>query len=239
MIAGIVLAAGRSSRLGRPKQLLPVLGEPLLRHTVHRVLASSLDNVVLVVGHNADAIRDAVAGLSLDVVFNPDAALGQSTSVRAGLAALSPDNDAAIFILGDQPGIDPNVIDALISAWRESQAPILAPHYEDGMGNPVLFDRRVFPELAALQGDTGARPVVQAYHASGDLQLVPVAGPAPPDVDTEDDYAALVAAMSSQPAGRPPRPQAPRRLTREETNASAPPKSEKSPSPIETGEGVG
>jgi molybdenum cofactor cytidylyltransferase len=197
MIAGIVLAAGRSSRLGRPKQLLPVQGEPLLRHTIHQVLASSLDSVVLVVGHDADAIRDAVADLSLDVVFNPDAALGQSTSVRAGLAALPPDVEAAVFILGDQPAIDPKVIDALIAAWSESGAPILAPLYEDGMGNPVLFDRRVFPELTVLQGDTGARPVVRRYHASGEVQLVPVAGRVPPDIDTEDDYAALIAAMSA------------------------------------------
>jgi molybdenum cofactor cytidylyltransferase len=204
MIAGIVLAAGQSSRLGRPKQLLPVLGEPLLRHTLYRVLASSLDNVVLVVGDDEEAIRGAVAGLSLDVAFNPDAALGQSTSVRAGLAALPPDIDAAVFILGDQPGIDPNVIDALVAAWRESRAPILAPLYEDGMGNPVLFDRRVFPELAALQGDTGARPVVHAYHASGELLLVPVAGSSPPDVDTEADYAALITTMASRTAPVPP-----------------------------------
>lgn len=236
MIAGIVLAAGRSTRLGRPKQLLPVLGEPLLRHTIRRVLASSLDSVILVVGHDADAIRDAVAQLPLDIVFNPDAALGQSTSVRAGLAALSQDIDAAVFILGDQPSIDPSVIDALIAAWTESRAPVLAPLYEDGMGNPVLFDRRVFPELTALQGDSGARPVVQAYRASSDLQLVAVAGPAPPDVDTEADYSALIAAMSPMPAGPPPRRQAPSRPTREETYASAPPKSEKSPSPGSTGE---
>ncbi len=239
MIAGIVLAAGRSSRLGRPKQLLPVLGEPLLRHTIHRALASSLGNVVLVVGHDANAIRDAVAGLPLVVVFNPDAALGQSTSVRAGLAALSPDVDAVVFILGDQPAIDPNVIDALIAEWTESRAPVLAPLYADGIGNPVLFDRRVFPELAALQGDTGARPVVQKFHASGELQLVPVAGPAPPDVDTEADYAALIAAMSPGPPDLPPRQQTSSRSKGAETSAPAPLEREQSPSPVETGEGLG
>ena len=74
------------------------------------------------------------------------------------------------------------------------------------MGNPVLFDRRVFPELAALEGDSGARPVVRAYHDSGELHVVPVAGPAPPDVDTESDYAALVATLSQQPASVPPLP---------------------------------
>ncbi|MDF2758439.1 MAG: molybdenum hydroxylase accessory protein YgfJ family [Thermomicrobiales bacterium] len=203
MIAGIVLAAGRSTRLGRPKQLLPVHGEPLIRHTLRRVLASSLDQVILVVGHEADDVRDTVADLEVKCVFNPDAAAGQSTSVRAGLAALSSDVEAAVFILGDQPGIDPGVIDALVAAWRTSGAPVAAPRYEDRMGNPVLFDRRVFPELAALEGDTGARPVVRAHYDAGDLHVVPVAGQAPPDVDTEADYAALIATLAPQPASAP------------------------------------
>lgn len=198
MIAGIVLAAGQSSRLGRPKQLLPVQGEPLIRHTLRRVLASSLDQVILVVGHEADEVRAAVAGLPVGCVVNPDAAAGQSTSVRAGLAALPPDFEAAVFILGDQPGVDPNVIDALITAWRESRPPVVAPRYEDRIGNPILFDRRVFPQLTALEGDSGARPVVNAYSESGELQVVPVPGPAPPDVDTEADYAALIATLSPQ-----------------------------------------
>jgi molybdenum cofactor cytidylyltransferase len=206
VIAGIVLAAGRSSRLGRPKQLLPVHGEPLIRHTLRRVLASSLDQVILVIGHEADEVRAAVAGLPAECIFNPDAAAGQSTSVRAGLAALSPDIESAVFILGDQPGVDPEVIDTLIEAWRESRAPVVAPRYEDRIGNPILFDRRVFPELALLEGDTGARPVVRAYEDSGELRLVPVNGAAPPDVDTEADYAALIATLSPQQATVPPRP---------------------------------
>jgi molybdenum cofactor cytidylyltransferase len=206
VIAGIILAAGRSSRLGRPKQLLPLHGEPLIRHTLRRVLASSLDQVIVVVGHEADEVCAAVAGLTAACVFNPDAATGQSTSVRTGLAALSPDVAAAVFLLSDQPGVDPNVIDALIAAWRESRSAVVAPRYEDRIGNPVLFDRRVFPELALLEGDTGARPVVRAYQDSGELQLVPVHGAAPPDVDTEADYAALIAASPPQPAPVSPLP---------------------------------
>jgi molybdenum cofactor cytidylyltransferase len=206
VIAGIVLAAGRSSRMGRPKQLLPVHDEPLIRHTLRRVLASSLDQVLLVVGHEADEVRAAVAGLPVESVANPDAAAGQSTSVRAGLAALSADVEAVVFILGDQPGIEPTVIDTLIAAWRVSGSPVAVPRYEDLLGNPVLFDRRVFPELAALEGDTGARPVVRTYHDSGELQVVPVTGQAPPDVDTEADYAALVATMSQQPSSIHPSP---------------------------------
>jgi molybdenum cofactor cytidylyltransferase len=196
VIAGIVLAAGRSSRLGRPKQLLPLGGEPLIRHTLRQVLASSLDEVILVIGHKADEVRVAVAGLPVECVINTDAAAGQSTSVRAGLAALSPDAESAVFVLGDQPGVDPNVIDALVAAWRATGFPVVAPRYEDRIGNPVLFDRRVFPELALLEGDAGARPVVRAYQATGELQLVPVDGAAPPDVDTEADYAALIATLS-------------------------------------------
>jgi molybdenum cofactor cytidylyltransferase len=206
VIAGIVLAAGRSSRLGRPKQLLPVDGEPLIRQTLRHVLASSLDQVILVVGHEADEVRNAVAGLPVICVFNPDAAAGQSTSVRSGIAAVRPEVEAAVFILGDQPGLDPNVIDALIGAWRESRPPVVAPLYADRMGNPVLFDRRVFPELVLLEGDAGARPVVRAYQESGELQLVPIAGAAPPDVDTEADYEALITEMSTEPKRVTPRP---------------------------------
>jgi molybdenum cofactor cytidylyltransferase len=182
--------------MGRPKQLLPLHGEPLIRHTLRQVLASSLDEVILVIGHKADEVRAAVADLPVECVFNPAVAAGQSTSVRAGLTALSPDIESAVFVLGDQPGVDPNVIDALITAWRASRPPVVAPRYEDRIGNPVLFDRHVFPDLALLEGDAGARPVVRAYQDTGELQLVPVDGEAPPDVDTEADYAALIAPQS-------------------------------------------
>ena len=203
MIAGVVLAAGQSSRLGRPKQLLPLRGEPLLRHTLRAVLASSLDEILVVIGHEAEAVREAAADLPVRFVNNPDAALGQSTSVRAGLRALAPDADAAIFFLGDQPGVAPDVVDALIAAWRETNAPVVAPRYVDGFGNPVLFDKRVFPDLATLQGDTGARPIVHTYEKRGNLQSVNVDGLAPPDIDTEVDYAALIEAQPNRPL--PPR----------------------------------
>lgn len=197
MIAGIVLAAGRSSRLGRPKQLLPLDGEPLIRQTIRRILASSLDELMVVVGHEAEAVTTALSDLPVRIVFNPNAARGQSTSVLAGLDALSANVEAALVLLGDQPGIDPVVIDTLIAAWRESKAPIVAPRYIGGIGNPVLFDRRIFPELATLQGDAGARAVVRAHHEAGDLLLVPIDAPAPPDIDTEEDYAALLATFAS------------------------------------------
>jgi molybdenum cofactor cytidylyltransferase len=191
VIAGIILAAGQSSRLGRPKQLLPLAGEPLIRHTLRRVLASSLDEVILVVGHEAAAVRAAVADLPVRIVENPAADQGQSTSVLAGLAALTLATEAVIILLGDQPGVAPDVIDALIATWRDTAAPVVAPRYRDVLGNPVLFARRVFPELATLQGDTGARSVVRAHEAAGLMAVVPVPSSAPRDVDTEADYAEL------------------------------------------------
>jgi molybdenum cofactor cytidylyltransferase len=192
VIAGIVLAAGQSSRLGRPKQLLPLAGEPLIRHTLRRVLASSLDEVILVVGPESDAVCAAVADFPVRVVDNPAAARGQSTSVLAGLSAVAPNTEAAIFLLGDQPSIVPEVIDALIAAWRETRAPVVAPRYRDGLGNPVLFDRRVFPEFSSLQGDAGAKPIVLTHQAAGDLLIVRFVQPAPADIDTEEDYTQLV-----------------------------------------------
>lgn len=240
MIAGIILAAGRSARLGRPKQLLPVHGEPLLRHTVRRALASSLDTVLVVVGHEANAVRAAICDLPVRIVDNPDAAQGQSTSVIAGLAALnapldpgaramqaSPlqaDIEAVMFLLGDQPGVEPEVIDALISAWREHGAPVVAPRYQDGIGNPILFDRAVFPDLLTLRGDTGARSIVRVRQQAGDLLQVPVDRPAPPDVDTEEDYAALLVSYAPNPRV---------------LSANAQTAAKTSPSPRAQGEGVG
>ncbi len=193
MIAGIILAAGQSRRLGRPKQLLSLSGEPLIRVTVRRVLASILDQIVLVVGDDAEKIITSVADLPVRVVVNPDAASGQSTSLRAGLSALPPDTEAVVFLLGDQPEVDPCVIDALIAAWRDDRSLVIAPRYPEGMGNPILFDRQVFPELVSLEGDVGARAVVLAHQKAGDLELVSVGGHRPSDVDTESDYLALLA----------------------------------------------
>ena len=219
MIAGIVLAAGRSSRLGRPKQLLAIQDEPLLRYTLRRVLASRLDEVVLVLGHKADTIRETIADLPVTIVVNPDYTLGQSTSVRAGLAALPTETDAAVFLLGDQPGVNPDVIDALIERWRESGAPVVAPRYANGPSNPILFDRHVFPEFADLAGDSGAKPIVEAHRCAGTLATVPVAAPAPRDVDTEEDFTALLSSLPDRPESEV----APR----------------ESPSPIAMGEGQG
>lgn len=199
MIAGIVLAAGRSSRLGRPKQLLPVQGEPLLRFTLQRILTTRLDVVYVVLGHCADEIAEFVADLPAQIVVNPNAAEGQSTSVIAGLRAVLPtDPDAVMFLLGDQPLVDPGVVNQLISRWQETRSGVVAPRYTGGPGrNPILFDHVVLPELMSLSGDVGARDIVRAHQMRGDISLVDVDASAPRDVDTEADYAELLASFAA------------------------------------------
>lgn len=197
-ITGIVLAAGRSARLGRPKQLLPLGGRPLLAHTLAHAAASGLDEIILVLGHEAATIAGAVGDHGQRTVVNSDFAAGQSTSLRAGLAALSPETEAVLFLLGDQPTVTPEVIDAILAAYRADPAPIVAPLYGGERGHPLLFDRGLIPELTHVTGDEGARAIVRAHAA--EVLLVPVPGAAPPqDVDTEADYERLLAAW---PAAR-------------------------------------
>ena len=200
MIAGVVLAAGASSRLGEPKQLLPFRGRPLLEATLARVATARLDEVVVVLGGSAEAILEQVELHGARPVLNPDYRAGQSTSLRAGLAAVEDRAEAVVFILGDQPLQSVAVIDALIAAYRQTGAPIVAPTYGGVRGNPVLFASVTYPLLHGLTGDQGARPLLRAR---ADLvHDLPVAEPAPPaDIDTWDDYRAVLAAAGEPDPG--------------------------------------
>ncbi|MBA3379069.1 MAG: nucleotidyltransferase family protein [Chloroflexia bacterium] len=188
---GIVLAAGLSRRLGRSKQLLDVGGKSLVRHVVERCLASRLDAVWVVVGHEAGAVRDALEGLEVSIVFNPAFESGQASSLVAGLDAASGVADAIIVALGDQPFIEPAVIDGLIGARRWNQAPIAMASYGDERGHPVLFAHELFAELHDITGDQGGREVIRRHREH--LVLVPSsASSVPLDVDTEEAYALLL-----------------------------------------------
>lgn len=189
-IVGVILAGGSSSRLGRPKQLLPLGDRPVLAHTLAHARAAALDGVIVVLGHEAAAAQERIDFAGTQVVVNPDYREGQSTSLRAGLAALPPDTDAALFILGDQPLIGAAVHDALIAARRATGAPIVMPTYAGGRGNPVLIASELFPELAGVTGDQGARGVIRAHKDA--VHEVPIPGPSlSDDLDTEEDYARL------------------------------------------------
>jgi molybdenum cofactor cytidylyltransferase len=186
-VAAVILAAGGATRFGAPKQLLPWQGGTLLSQVADVTLASGAAPVVVVLGHQADACRAALGDRPVKLVVNPDWDQGQSTSVRAGLGALSDNISGAMFPLADQPGISPTTIDALIARHRATLAPVVWPEYDGQRGNPVLFDRAVFPQLSRLTGDTGGRAVLQAYAAQA--ERVPVSDPGILfDIDTPDDY---------------------------------------------------
>ena len=190
-IAGVILAAGRSTRLGRPKQLLDLDGEPLLRHTIRNALGSRLDEVIVVLGAKAAEIDGAVGYLGQRTVVNPSYEEGQSTSMRLGLESIHPEAEAVLFLLGDQPGVRPALIDALLARYDDLRAPIVQGRFQGKPGNPVLIARSLFPKLAAIEGDEGARSVVAAHRGEVSFVDLPEIS-VPQDVDTDEDYQALL-----------------------------------------------
>ncbi|HEY8291230.1 MAG TPA: nucleotidyltransferase family protein, partial [Thermomicrobiales bacterium] len=189
MVAAVVLAAGSSTRLGQPKQLAPIAGRPALSYTLDALRASRVERIVLVLGHAADAVAAALDLAGVTVVRNDAYAEGQSTSVIAGVKALSDDVGAALMVVGDQPLIAPTVVDAIVRAYEETGGPFIVPVYEGEWGNPVLLARATWPLLDHLKGDTGARPILRKHM---DMVLeVPVPGSLLDDIDTPEDYARL------------------------------------------------
>ena len=185
-VAAVVLAAGEGRRFGGGKQLALWRGKPLLLHAVDAALASEAEPVVVVLGARAEACRAALGDRPVTVVVNRHWARGQSTSLKSGLAALPPRTGAAVFLLADQPRVSAAVVDALLERYRQTLAPVVWPEFEGRRGNPVLFDRRLFPEMMRLRGDVGARPVLLAHRHQA--ARVPLSDPAIlHDVDTPAD----------------------------------------------------
>ena len=184
-VAGIVLAAGGSTRFGRPKPLLPWGEQTLLAHILDQIASLGLYDLVVVTGAAGDAVAQVVAQRAR-IAHNPKWKMGQSTSLRAGLRALRPDAAAVIFFLVDQSEAHPEVAQQLISRWQTTRALAVAPRYQGQRGTPVLFDRRAFAELSALEGDVGGC-VLLARH-SAEVAWVDVPCPPPLDVDTPEDY---------------------------------------------------
>jgi xanthine dehydrogenase accessory factor len=203
-LSGVILAAGASARMGRPKQLLPLGGRPLLQHVLDAAAGSRLDEVVLVLGAAADEIRAAVtlpSSRPVRVVVNPAYAEGQSGSLRLGLGSVDPRAAATAVLLGDEPHVTPALIDRMAATFVAAGAPVVRPVWIDRRGHrvpghPVLFARRVWPEIARLEGDRGARDLL-AERPEWRLEL-PIDGEPPLDVDDPDDYRR---AAGAAPAG--------------------------------------
>jgi molybdenum cofactor cytidylyltransferase len=194
--AAVVLAAGRSTRMGGPNKLLAqITGRPLARIAAEAALASKATPVVVVTGHQSETITEALRDLPLQFVHNPDFADGLSTSLRTGLAALPDDIDGAVVTLADMPQVDAALIDRLIAAYDADKGALIAVPVIDGKrGNPVLWSRRFFPELMTLSGDVGARHLIAKYSEA--VVEVPVTGSgALIDVDTPAALAAVKAEL--------------------------------------------
>jgi molybdenum cofactor cytidylyltransferase len=183
-VAGVIVAAGESRRMGRPKQLLPLGKKTMLEHIVEVALSSPLQEVVVVLGHRAEEIRPLLS--EVKVVVNEEWPQGLSGSLRVGLGALSPQFEACLFFLADQPKVTPQLVGSLITRHRHTLAPIVAPRFRGQRGNPVLFARPLFPELLSLQGEEGGRSLMEKHRHlvewvevdSGDYFL---------DIDTQED----------------------------------------------------
>ena len=203
-LSGIILAAGASKRIGAPKQLLPLAGRPLLQHVVDAAVQSRLDEIILVLGDAAAEIEAALslpAGRHIRVVVNPDAGLGQATSLGVGLRAADAGAVGAGILLGDEPQVSPVLIDRLASAFESATVPVVRPVYTgaDGRrlpGHPTFLARRIWPELKRLCGDQGARALL-ATHPDWVLE-VEMEGERPADIDTWEDYRRIAEAGAGE-----------------------------------------
>jgi len=191
MIAGIVLAAGRSTRLGRPKQLLPYRGRPLLAWVVAAMAGSRVDETVVVLGHDGERIAREVDLRGARAVYNERYVESLSTSLQAGLAALGEDVTAAVLTVGDQPLLDADVIDALVDLHMRTGAPIVATDYGAYQGAPLVLHRSLWPLARRIHGDQGARALLRAYANADAIATVPVPPALAVDIDTWEDYTRL------------------------------------------------
>lgn len=189
-IAAVVLAAGASARMGQPKLLLTHRGVPLLRRAVDAAFTGGCDEAIVVLGADRARYQPLLQGTAARAVHNPEFARGMSTSIRAGIEALSEDTQAAVIMLADQPFITAEIIRALIETYRTSGMKIVASEYGGVRGVPVLFDRALFLELLVLEGDQGARQVMAIYTTH--MTAVEIPAGAALDVDTSDDARSLL-----------------------------------------------
>lgn len=199
MIVAVVLAAGEALRLGRPKPLLAIDGEPLLARCLRMLRSVPMDRIVVVLGHAAEEVRQQVPLEGVTVVTNPRYREGMSTSLVAGLAAVGPEAEAALIVPADQPFLTVSVIRELIDCYRMSKQPIVLPAVKGRRGTPVLLGRELFPEARSLEGDVGFRALFPRHR--GQMVKVDVGDPwILMDIDTAEDYARAVQHASAESA---------------------------------------
>jgi molybdenum cofactor cytidylyltransferase len=195
-VAGVVLAAGASTRMGRNKLLLRIGGESLVRRAARRALAAGLDPVIVVVGNEAQRSRQELSGLSCRVVENPDFEKGIHLSLRAGIAAVPPEATAAVVVLADMPLVTDQMMGALVERFRESGATLAISTYGGVQAPPTLYERRLFEELKAAEGEGCSKRVIERHRG----EAVSVAWPAAAltDVDRPEDFERIRQELSAE-----------------------------------------
>ncbi len=191
-VAGLVLGAGGSVRLGRPKQLLPYGDGTLLGHVVGVARDCAFDQTLVAIGGSAEDVLGGADLAGAEVVVNDAYGAGCSSSIAAALEAVDPRCEVLVLMLGDQPGVGTDTVAALLAG--RGDAPLAVCRYDDGRGHPFAFARGVFGALAGLHRDKGVWRLLD--NRASDVTEVPVAGPIPLDVDTPEDYEAVLTAAA-------------------------------------------
>jgi molybdenum cofactor cytidylyltransferase len=189
VIAALLLAAGASRRFGASKLLQDIDGKPVLRWSAEALVGAPVDEIVVVIPVDGDALRAALTGIEARFVASEQARLGMASSLAAGVGVLTKDVEAALVALADEPMSNRSALVAVVDRFRAGDVEIVAPSFRGVRGHPVLFGRSVFDELRALSGDHGARAVVD--RAPRRRAIVDIDAPKPIDVDTPDDLARL------------------------------------------------
>ena len=192
-VAGVVLAAGTSSRMGENKLFVRLGGETMLRRVVHTAAAAGLEPILVVLGHESERAREELAGLRCTPVLNPDFARGIHTSLRAGIASVPEESPAAMVLLADMPFVTAEMVAAVVARYRAGEAPLVVSTYEGVDAPPMLYDRALFAELRALDGDGCGKRVVTRHRS----EALEVAWPAAAlgDLDQPSDVERARAAL--------------------------------------------
>jgi molybdenum cofactor cytidylyltransferase len=189
MLSAIILAAGESKRMGEAKQLMPLGKSTLLEQAIDNLLNSSVDETIVVLGHQAEEITKKIASKPVKIVINPDYQQGMSTSIVAGLIMVDPRSRAVMLALGDQPLVTSRTINQLIGAFIKHNKGIAVPTYRGRRGHPIIFDIKYKAELFKLKGDIGGREIIQNHPK--DVFMVAVDSESVvSDIDTQEDYKA-------------------------------------------------